>query len=69
LEKIKGGEVYFEPIIHNIEEHLDFFGHKEIDCEGKELEKPDGSPLIENDIVEVILLNKEKLSIKSPQIP
>ncbi|MCY2687138.1 M14 family metallopeptidase [Salinimicrobium sp. TH3] len=68
-EKIKGGEVHFEPQIQNINEHLNFFGHKEIDCKGKELEKTDGSPLIENDIVEVILLNKEKLSIKSPQIP
>ena len=68
-EKVKGGEVQFFPQVGEIGENLAFFGHYEIDCKGQEVEKDDGSSLIENDIVEVILLNKEKLSIKSPYIP
>ncbi|WP_037325089.1 M14 family metallopeptidase [Salinimicrobium terrae] len=68
-EKIKAGEVSFEPRVESIGKHLNFFGHEERNCSGKEVKKIDGTDLIENDIVEVILLNKEKLSIKSPDIP
>ncbi|WP_423818938.1 M14 family zinc carboxypeptidase [Salinimicrobium sp. TIG7-5_MAKvit] len=67
-EKIKAGDVLFEPVVHIIEDDLNFFGHLEIDCKGQEVEKSDETPLIENDIVEIILLNKEKLSINPPHI-
>ena len=68
-EVIKGGEIEFLPKVETIEEELSFFGHYEIDCKGEEVKKTDKTRLSENDIVEVILLNKEKLSIKSPDIP
>jgi hypothetical protein len=67
-EKIKGGDIHFEPVVQVIKEDLDFFGHLEINCEGKAVKKVDETALLENDIVEVILLNKEKLSINPPHI-
>ena len=67
-EKIKGGDIHFEPVVQVIKEDLDFFGHLEINCEGKAVKKVDETVLIENDIVEVILLNKEKFSINPPHI-
>ena len=63
-ERIKSGEVNFLPVVTTMAPHLSFYGHKEIDCKGAEVEKLDETPLVENDIVEAILLNKEKLLIK-----
>ena len=68
-EKTKAGQVQFEPQIETIEAGLSLFGHYEIDCRKREVQKTDGTPPVENDIVEFILLNKEKFSIKSPDIP
>lgn len=68
-EKMKAGEVQFAPEVEAIGEKLKFFGHLEIDCKGQEVKKTDKTILSENDIVEEILLNKEKFSIKSPDIP
>ena len=68
-EKMKAGEVQFIPEVDEIGENLSFFGHYEIDCKDREVKKEDGTGLIENDIVEGILLNKEKLLIKPPYIP
>ncbi|MHA6280552.1 M14 family metallopeptidase [Salinimicrobium sp. CAU 1759] len=68
-EKMKAGEVHFFPEVEEIGENLAFFGHYEIDCKEQEVKKEDGTRFIENDIVEGILLNKEKLLIKPPYIP
>ena len=68
-EKMKAGEIRFIPQVEEIGENLNFFGHYEINCKEQEVTKEDGTSLIENDIVEGILLNKEKLLIKPPYIP
>jgi hypothetical protein len=44
---------------------LSFYGHKEIDCHGKRILSLSGEELSENDLVQLILLNNEKLSIKT----
>ena len=64
LEKIKAGEVIFVPAVATMAPVLSYYGHKEIDCKGEEVENIGETPLSENDIVEAILLNKEKLLIK-----
>ncbi|WP_324719024.1 M14 family zinc carboxypeptidase [Salinimicrobium sp. HB62] len=69
LEKMKAGEVHFLPQVGEIGANLSLFGHYEIDCKEQEVTKEDGTSLIENDIVEGILLNKEKLLIKPPYLP
>ena len=68
-EKVKAGEVRFIPIIETMAPKLNFFGHLEIDCKEGEVKNLEGETLSENDIVEAILLNSEKLLIKSPHIP
>lgn len=64
-EKIKSGEVVFVPTVATMAPVISFYGHREIDCKGEDVENIDETPLSENDIVEAILLNKEKLSIKT----
>ena len=66
---MKSGEVHFYPMVVTMAPTLSFYGHLEIDCKGEPVENLSGEPLSENDIVEAILLNKEKLLIKSPYIP
>lgn len=65
-EVMKAGEVNFLPKIEKISPELPTRGHQEINCNGGVLKNMQEQELCENDIVEVILLNKEKLSIKSP---
>lgn len=65
-EIIKAGEINFIPRVKTMANGLSSFGHREIQCEGGVIENLEGEPLSENDIVEMILLNKEKLSIKMP---
>ncbi|MEG9326784.1 Zinc carboxypeptidase [Salinimicrobium catena] len=68
-EKVRGNEVHFEPVVQTMAENLSYFGHKEIDCEGMEVKDISGKDINENDIVTQILLNNEKLSIISQDIP
>ena len=68
-EKIKGNNIHFEPVVRTMAPKLSSFGHKEIACEGMEVRAASGEDINENDIVAVILLNDEKLSIKSQDIP
>lgn len=63
-EKIKAGEVIFVATVATMAPVLSHYGHKEINCKGEVVENIDETPLSENDIVEAILLNKEKLLIK-----
>lgn len=65
-EVMKAGEINFIPKVQTMAPGLTSFGHQEINCHGGVLKKTNGQELSENDIVEVILLNKEKLSIKTP---
>lgn len=68
-EKIKGNSIHFEPVVRTMASGLSSYGHKEIDCEGMEVRSASGEDINENDIVTVILLNDEKLSIISQDIP
>ncbi|NJW53263.1 M14 family zinc carboxypeptidase [Salinimicrobium oceani] len=65
-EIMKAGEINFVPKVQTMAPNLSSFGHEEINCHGGVLKNVTGGELSENDIVEVILLNKEKLSIKTP---
>lgn len=67
-EKMRGGEVHFEPVFKTMASGLSFHGHREIDCKGGIVESIAGSGFFENDIVRSVLLNKEKLSIESQDI-
>ncbi len=64
-EKMVSGEIHFEPVVQSIQRNIEMFGHREIDCEGEEVQDAGGKSLSENDIVESILLKNGKLSIKS----
>lgn len=64
-EIIKAGEINFQPEIQTMAPQLTAFGHEEIKCKGGVVKKIDQQELTENDLVEVILLNNEKLLIKS----
>ena len=64
-EKMKAGEVIFIPEIQTMAPKLSSFGHQEINCHGKQLRLLSGEELSENDLVQLILLNNEKLSIKT----
>ena len=63
-ERIKAGKIDFVPLVALMATQLSYYGHREIDCKGGEVRNLDESLLVENDIVEAILLNKEKLLIK-----
>lgn len=65
-EVMKAGEINFIPKVQTMAPELTSIGHQEINCHGGVLKKTNDQELSENDIVEVILLNKEKLSIKTP---
>lgn len=67
-EKMRGGEVHFEPAFKTMAPNLSLRGHSEIDCKGGLVEPIVGSGFFENDIVRLVLLNKEKLSIESQDI-
>lgn len=64
-EQTKAGKIIFTPVIQTMAPSLSFYGHKEIDCYGQQLLSLTGAELNENDIVQLILLNHEKLLIKS----
>jgi hypothetical protein len=64
-EVMKSGEINFIPEVQKISPNIPSRGHREIECLDQMVENMDERELSENDIVEVILLNKEKLSIKS----
>lgn len=64
-ELIKGQKVVFEPEVQEIYTSIDKFGHKEIHCGGGIVKNTAGKFINENDIVSMILLNNEELSIIS----
>lgn len=64
-EKIKKGKIDFAPIIKLISPKIEFHSHHEIDCKGKKLSKLGKKRIGENDIVNQILLNDDKLTIKT----
>ncbi|WP_029036186.1 M14 family metallopeptidase [Salinimicrobium xinjiangense] len=64
-EIIRAGEIDFLPQVQTMAPRLSVFGHQEIDAKGGVVKNLDKEELSENDIVEVILLNNEKLSIKT----
>ncbi|WP_246054207.1 hypothetical protein [Antarcticibacterium flavum] len=57
-------KIEFIPCIEKIEANLKFYGHKEIDCEEKEVKLSDGGEVSENVIVHNLLLKNEVLIIK-----
>ena len=67
-EKMKAGEIHFEPHLKTMSPQLTSFGHREINCEEAIVEPVAGNEFHENDIVSTVLLNKEKLSIESQDI-
>ncbi len=67
-EKMKSGNIIFEPVVKKLAPLLPLFGHREIDCESQEVQLVSGEAPGENDIVSIILLNNEKLSIKTSHI-
>ncbi len=62
-EILKDEEVLFLPFVENISPKLEFFGHKEINCDFKNVTLPDHNLLTENVIVDKILVNNEVLMI------
>ena len=67
-EKLKRKEVVFIPVVATMAPKLTLFGHREIDCNGQILKTTEGKWPVENDIVDILLLNNEKLSIISQDI-
>ena len=65
-EKIKAGQIYFEPVIRTVEPQLPFFGHQEINCKGDKVENVTQGQIHENAVVNQILLKGERLPIKTP---
>ena len=68
-EKIKGGELFFAPKIETMAPSLSLYGHRELDCKGGIVKSSTGEELTENELVQSILLNNEKLSIESQDYP
>ena len=64
-EKMKAGNIIFEPVVQRMAPSLSLFAHQEIDCKGQEVELASGGAPGANDVVSIILLNNEKLSIKT----
>lgn len=62
-EKLTENEIEFVASVENISSKLAFYGHKEIECDSKNVKLPDNRPLNENVIVERILLKNEFLLI------
>jgi len=56
-ETLSAGKIIFEPRVQLINNDLDFFAHRNIDCEGQNVSNVTGKPLAENDVVNHILLN------------
>lgn len=63
-EKVKAGKVDFDPVVQIMDASLPFFGLREIRCEGQEVRKVSGEQMSENDVVDIIVLKGNKLSIK-----
>lgn len=64
-EKVRLGGVVFEPVVEIIDSSLSFYGHKEIECDFKNVCHTDERELAENDLVGAILLNRNVISIKT----
>ena len=65
-EKIKAGQIYFEPVVRSVEKHLPFYGHQEIDCKGYKVKNEREGGIHENAVVNGILLKGGRLPIKTP---
>ena len=63
-EVLKDGKIDFVPTVAKIAPKISNFGHKEIDCEGKELKFLDKEHISENDIVNKLILNNKELMLK-----
>lgn len=68
-EKMISGEIHFIPVVQVKQPDISCYGHKEIACGGEKVSTTEGEDINENDLVESILLKKEKLSIKSQENP
>lgn len=64
-EKLINGEVNFIPKIEEIAPSLAYFGHKEINCDGREVKQESNEPLRENVIVHKVLVKNDVLAINS----
>lgn len=62
-ETLEKERIVFLPVIEKIDAALHFFGHKEIECDNKELTNCDGERPAENDVVDKLLLKNEILII------
>ncbi|MEP6260546.1 MAG: M14 family zinc carboxypeptidase [Gillisia sp.] len=62
-ETLQNEEILFVPFIEKIAGNLPFFGHREINCAGKDLKTLEYQSPCENDIVNKLLLNNEVLVI------
>lgn len=62
-ETLEEEKIIFIPVIDKIDTALHFFGHKEIECDNKELTNCDGERPAENDVVHKLLLKNEILII------
>ncbi|WP_051201464.1 DUF2817 domain-containing protein [Christiangramia portivictoriae] len=59
-------EIRFVPVIEKITQNANFYGHHEIDAEGRKIELLNGAPISENVIVNKIILNDEIIEL-NPQ--
>ncbi|HSI70074.1 MAG TPA: M14 family zinc carboxypeptidase [Gillisia sp.] len=63
-EELNGNKIEFVPYVEKIGPALNYYGHKEIDCEEKEVKHEDGNKLSENVIVHNLLVKGVVLIIK-----
>lgn len=63
-EELKSGKIDFVPIVEEIVQNSEKYGHREIDCNGSEIKIKGRKKLTENVIVNKIVLNGEILPLK-----
>lgn len=63
-EELKSGRLNFVPVVEEIEEKSEKFGHREIDCKGSKIKIQGRKKLGENVVVNKIVLNGEILTLK-----
>lgn len=67
-EKLRNQQIDFEPVIEKIDDSLPYYGHKEINLQGKEVHLENSAPLHENVIVNKLHLKNEVLIINYQNI-
>ncbi|MDX1542337.1 MAG: M14 family zinc carboxypeptidase [Christiangramia sp.] len=63
-EVLRGAKIEFDPVIEKIADHIQNFGHREIDGKNRKLKLPCEEKVVENVIVNKIILNTAELQVK-----